>query len=76
MKEAALSRPINVEAKLAVFDSLPDDAIVDEPVAAELLGVSLDTYRRNPPVPRRRFSKRRVGARVGDLRALSRGEAA
>ena len=39
-------RPINVEAKLAAFDRLPDDAIVDDPVAAALLGLSLDTFRR------------------------------
>jgi len=69
-------RPINVPAKLAEFDTLPDDAIVDDPVAAALLGMSLDTFRRANPVPQKRFSQRRVGRRVGDLRALIRGDAA
>ena len=69
-------RPINVEAKLAAFDRLPDDAIVDDPVAAALLGMSLDTFRRANPVQQKRFSQRRVGRRAGDLRALIRGDAA
>jgi hypothetical protein len=69
-------RPINVPAKLAEFDRLPDDAIVGDPVAAAVLGISVDTLRRRNPVPQRQISDRRVGRRVGDLRALSRGEAA
>jgi hypothetical protein len=69
-------RPINVPAKLATFDRLPDDAIIDDPVAAALLNMSIDTYRRRRPVPRRQFSERRGGSRVGDLRALIRGDAA
>jgi hypothetical protein len=69
-------RPINVSAKLAEFDHLPDDAIVDDPVAAALLNMSIDTFRRTRPVPRKQFSERRGGSRVGDLRALVRGDAA
>ena len=69
-------RPINVPARLAEFDRLPNDAIIDDPVAAALLGISVETLRRANPVPQRRISDRRVGRRVGDLRALTRGEAA
>ena len=67
-----MSRAIN-SRKLSQFDSLSDDAIIPEPVAAEILGVSLDTYRRSKLLPRRHVSRRLVGARVGDVRALSRG---
>jgi hypothetical protein len=73
-------RPINIKEKLAAFDSLPDDAITDDPVAAAILGIGLDTFRRSEliqkRVPQKRFSKRRVGRRVGDLRNLIRGAAA
>jgi hypothetical protein len=69
-------RPINVNARLAEFDRLPADAIIDDPVAAALLGISVDTLRRRNPVPQRQVSDRRRGRRVGDLRALVRGEAA
>jgi len=69
-------RPIDISAKLAVFDGLPDDAILEEAVAAAVLSISVDTLRRSNPVPQRQISKRRFGRRVGDLRALSRGNAA
>jgi hypothetical protein len=67
-----LPHPSKVSKKLAQFDALPDDAIVGDPVGAALLDMSLDTYKRIRPVPRRQFSKRRGGSRVGDLRALVR----
>jgi hypothetical protein len=67
---------INIRQKLAEFKILPDDAIVPEPVAAALLGMSTDTYRRTKPLPRRRIAKRLVGVRAGDIRALSRGNTA
>ncbi len=58
------------------FDAMPDDAIVPAKVATILLGGSLkaQTLRRNPPIPRRQIGPRRFGFRVGDLRALIRGE--
>jgi hypothetical protein len=59
---------------LADFAALPDDAIVDDAVSAKLLSISIWTLRRENPVPRRRISERRSGRRVGDLRALIRGE--
>jgi hypothetical protein len=71
-----MSRTVVVPEKLAEFDRLPDDAHVSEPIAAAIWGVSLDTYRREQPVPRRKLSKRRFGVRVGDLRNLIRGSAA
>jgi hypothetical protein len=58
------------------FDRLPADAIVSAKVARQVLGdtVSERTLRRAPPVPRRQISERKFGFRVGDLRALIRGE--
>ena len=58
------------------FDQLPDDAIVTAKTAAVILGGALteQTLRRNPPITRRQVSQRRYGFRVGDLRALIRGE--
>lgn len=58
------------------FDELPDDAIVTDKFAADLLGVSIWTLRRSCPVPARQISERRKGRRVGDLRKLIRGEKA
>lgn len=62
--------------KLAAFDRLPEDAIVPDAVAAEILSISIWTLRRSSPVPPRQISERRRGRRVGDLRALVRGNAA
>jgi hypothetical protein len=67
--------PPTVREKLAVFDTLPQDAIVSDAVAAEILSISIWTLRRENPVPRREISERRFGRRVGDLRAKVRGEA-
>jgi hypothetical protein len=61
---------------LEQFDRLPDDAIVPDPVAAALLSVSIWTLNRISPVAARQISERKRGRRVGDLRALARGEAA
>jgi len=71
-----MSRRVDVIAKLAEFDRLPNDAVIGDQIAAAVLGISVDTLRRSNPVPRRQISDRRVGRRVGDLRALSRGAAA
>jgi hypothetical protein len=59
--------------ELAYFDSLPNDAIVPDRVAAALLAISIWTLRRENPVPARQISERRRGRRVGDLRAKVRG---
>ncbi len=60
--------------KLAEFDTLPDDAIAIDALAAKILGISIWTLRRTNPVPARQISERRRGRRVGDIRALARGE--
>jgi hypothetical protein len=59
---------------LAFFDSLPNDAIVPDRVAAAILAISVWTLRRENPVPSRQISERRRGRRVGDIRSLARGE--
>jgi len=59
--------------KLAEYDALPDDALVDDAVAATILSISIWTLRRTNPVPARQISERRRGRRVGDLRAKVRG---
>jgi hypothetical protein len=56
------------------FDQLPDDAIVNDRVAAIILDVSVWTLRRAAPVPKRQISERRYGRRVGDIRAKVRGK--
>jgi hypothetical protein len=62
--------------KLEAFDSLPNDSVVADPVAAAVLNISLRTLRRNDPVRSIKLSARRVGRRVGDIRALLHGESA
>jgi hypothetical protein len=58
------------------FNLLPDDAVVSAKVAEILSGGNFkeQEWCRKPPVPKRQISQRRVGFRVGDLRALFRGE--
>jgi hypothetical protein len=55
-------------ADLSHFDSLPNDAIVPDRVAAAILAISIWTLRRENPVPARQITERRRGRRVGDLR--------
>lgn len=69
-------RPININEKLATFDRLPDDAIIDDQIAAILLNMHVATLRRANPIPQRRISERRFGRRAGDIRNLIRGNAA
>jgi len=69
-------RAIDLYARLAAFDRLPDAAIVPDAVAAAVLGISEDTLKRNNPVPWRQVSERRGGRCAGDIRALTRGSAA
>jgi hypothetical protein len=59
--------------QLKDFDSLPDDSVVGDPLAAELLSISLWTLNRTNPVPPIQISERRRGRRTGDLRNLIRG---
>jgi hypothetical protein len=61
--------------RLAAFDTLPADSIVDDAVAAIVLGVSMQTLQRQDPVPRRQISTRVFGRRVGDIRDKVRGQA-
>jgi hypothetical protein len=58
------------------FDAMPNDAVVPPKVAEILSGGNYkeQEWRRKPPIPKRQISKRRIGFRVGDLRALFRGE--
>ena len=60
--------------ELSQFDSLPNDAIVPDRVAAAILSISIWTLRRENPVPVRQITERRYGRRVGDVRAKVRGE--
>lgn len=54
------------------FDDLPDDAVVPRRVTAAVLHMSERTVRRS--VPTVRLSLRRCGNRVGDIRAIARGD--
>jgi hypothetical protein len=65
---------MSLQEFLAQFDSLPNDAIAPDRFAAAILGVSVWTLRREDPVPPRQITERRRGRRVGNLRALMRGE--
>jgi hypothetical protein len=56
------------------FDRLSNDQVVPDPVSAAVLGISTWTLNRTNPVRKRQISQRRGGRRVGDLRALVRGE--
>jgi len=61
-------------SNLQAFDSLPNDAVVSDRIAAEILDISIWTLRRNNPIPAIQVSERRRGRRVGDIRAKVRGE--
>ena len=56
--------------------ALPDDCVIDDPLAALMLSVSIWTLRRNNPVPPIQLSARKRGRRLGDIRKLTRGELA
>ena len=66
----------DLSRKIEAFDSLPNDSVVADPVAAAVLNISLRTLRRNDPVRSIKLSARRVGRRVGDIRALLQGQPA
>jgi hypothetical protein len=61
-------------AKLKIFPSLPDDALVSDAEAAAVLNISLSTLKKKRPIPARQISEGRHGRRVGDIRALARGQ--
>ena len=63
-----------LQRQLAIFDALPNDAVVFDAVACIVLGVSLNTLKTIEDLPARQISKGRHGRRVGDIRALVRGE--
>jgi hypothetical protein len=65
-----------LRTKLEAFDTLPNDSVVADPVAAAVLNISLRTLRRNDPVRSIKLSARRIGRRVGDIRALLQGPSA
>ena len=56
------------------FDQQPNDAIAPDPVSAAVLGISIWTLNRTNPVRKRQITERSGGRRVGDLRALVRGQ--
>ena len=66
-------KPLNLEL-VRNFDALPNDAVVPAKVTEILLNTSVWTLRRHPPLRRVQLSPRRFGHRVGDIRALIRGE--
>jgi hypothetical protein len=55
---------------------LPDDCVIDDPLAALMLNMSVWTLRRNNPVPPVRLSARKCGRRLGNIRKRIRGELA
>jgi hypothetical protein len=57
-------------------EGLPDDCVIDDPLAALMLGMSIWTLRRNNPAPPVRLSARKRGRRLGNIRKLIRGELA
>jgi hypothetical protein len=59
---------------LKTFDALPDDAIVPDPNAALVLGVSPWTLKRHDIVPRVQITPKLTGRRAGNLRAVARGK--
>jgi hypothetical protein len=70
-----MKKPRDIAAIVKRFDELPDDAIVPDTVSAKVLSTSPWTIRRNKLLPYRQISERFKGNRVGDIRALVRGEA-
>ena len=62
----------DISAILQRIPTLPDEAVVVDPVAAILCGVHVRTLRRHNPVPEIRLTERIIGRRLGDIRALGR----
>jgi hypothetical protein len=68
--------PDDLKLKIEAFDTLPNDSVVADPVAAAVLNISVRTLRRNDPIRSIKLSARRIGRRVGDIRALLQGQPA
>lgn len=60
--------PVDYRAMIAHVDGLPDDALLPDPAAALLLGISVDTLRRSNPVPPIQVAPRCRSRRLGDIR--------
>ncbi|WP_407194385.1 hypothetical protein [Bradyrhizobium sp. STM 3566] len=54
--------------------ALPDDCVIDDPLAALMLNMSVWTLRRNNPVPAVQLTTRKRGRRLGNIRQRIRGE--
>jgi hypothetical protein len=65
-------KPLTALELIENFDRLPNDAVVPTTVTAALTNMSEWTLRRH--LRKVRLSPRRCGFRVGDIRALVRGE--
>jgi hypothetical protein len=61
---------------IARADQLPDAAILPDPAAALLLGISVWSLRRNDPEPPVMITPYRRGRRLGDIRKLGQPAAA
>jgi hypothetical protein len=53
---------------------LPDDYLVPDQITGILLNCSTRSLRRNSPVPRIKTGARTGGSRLGDIRAVIRGD--
>jgi hypothetical protein len=69
-------KPRNIDAIVAKFDELSNDAIVPVEVTARIFNTSPSTIRRTRLLPEIQISERFKGNRVGDIRKLARGGAA
>jgi hypothetical protein len=67
-------KPMTALELVRNFDALPDDALVPTKVTEILLNTSEWTLRRNPPLRRIQVSQKCFRNRVGDIRALVRGQ--
>ncbi len=65
-------KPLTALELIKHFDALPNDAIVPTGVTVIVTNLSEWTLRRH--LPKVQLSPRRCGFRVGDIRALVRGE--
>jgi hypothetical protein len=62
----------DIQAILKRVPELPDEAIIPDPAAAILVGMSESSLRRTNPVPKIKTGPRTGGRNLGDIRALTR----